>query len=216
VFLDLNKYPLVNAAKESFKQEVSPDEDNSVEEEQEKEKIKAYRAQFRELLHFLDKRLKGKVARAEPSDNLVRTPCAVLAGPGGYTANLEKLLKAQPSTDPSRVAALKAQRILQINPKHPLILELNRIVKEELHDSSESSENYQESHQTAVDLSDLLFETATLQSGYSIDDPTLYARRVYKMMKLSLRLNFDPEAFELEQNQQQNDEQEHKHEHDEL
>jgi len=172
-----NKFQLINASKEGFKLE---DED----EETTKEKLSVFKDEYQELLDLMTQQLRGRVARAVLSDNLVRAPSAILSGSSGYTANMERLLKAQAFNDNKQYASMKAQRIYEINPKHPLIMELNRIVREG-HDQASAS-----------DLVELLYETASLQSGYSIDDPAAFSRRIYKMMKLSLRLNLDTEIFE--------------------
>jgi HSP90 family molecular chaperone len=166
-----NKYPLVNVAKEGFKIEGDDEVD--------KVKAKEIASEYRPLISFLKKSLKGKIAKVTISQNLVKTPTAISSGSFGFTANMERLMKAQSYNDKKQLAYMKSQRILEINPTHPLVKELNRRVIANKQDP------------IATDIAELLYETASLQSGFTIENPTDFSGRILRMIKHSLQLEFE-------------------------
>jgi len=167
-----NKYTLTNVAKEGLKM------DKEVENKKEKE----YSVEFKDLLEFLQERLKGKVSKAVISKILVKTPSAISSGSFGFTGNMERLMKAQAFADQKQFQFMKSQRILEINPRHPIIIELNRRVKENDKDP------------VANDLAEILYDTASLHSGFMVEDAPGFANRIHRMMKLSLNLDLEAEA----------------------
>jgi len=167
-----NKYSLVNVAKEGFKIEGDDSELDKI-------KTKEQTTEFKPLFDFLKKSLKGRIARAVISQNLVKTPSAITSGSFGFTANMERLMKAQTFADQKQLAFMKSQRILEINPNHPLIKELNKRVIADPKDP------------LAIDTAELLYETASLHSGFSIDNPVQFSSRILRMMKLSLNVDFE-------------------------
>jgi len=171
-----NKYLLTNVAKEGLKLEDKQSEEDKQKEKQETE-------EFKDLLDFLKGKLENKISKVIVSQNLVKTPSAITSGLYGFTANMERLMKAQAFADQKQFAYMKGQRVLEINPRHPIIIELNRRVKNDGNDP------------VANDLGLLLYDTASLHSGYSLDDAPGFAGRVHTMMKLSLNLepNAEPE-----------------------
>jgi len=148
----------------------------------EKEKEKEYTEEFKELLDFLQDRLKGKVSKAVISKILVKTPSAISSGSFGFTGNMERLMKAQAFADQKQFQYMKSQRILEVNPRHPIIIELNRRVKDNDKDP------------VANDLAEILYDTASLHSGFMVEDAPGFAHRIHRMMKLSLNLDLDAEA----------------------
>ena len=91
----------------------------------------------------------------------------------GYSANLERILKAQ-TLGQEIDQFQRAKKVLEINPKHPIIVELNTRVKANPED------------QQNRDTADLLFDTAVLHSGFSLDDPSAFAKRIHRIIELGL------------------------------
>jgi len=164
-----NKWVMTDVSKEGFK--IDGDTNDT----------KQYKEEFKPLLDFLKTKLSGKIAKAVISDNLIKAPSAISSSSYGFSANMERLMKAQTFTNHQAYQFAKSQRILEINPRHPIILELNRRVKE-------SSDDI-----VAGDLAELMFDTASLQSGFNVEDPAAFAGRIHRMMKMSLSLDAEAE-----------------------
>jgi len=126
---------------------------------------------------------------------LVKTPSAISSGSFGFTGNMERLMKAQAFADQKQYQFMKSQRILEINPRHPIIVELNRRVKENDKDP------------VANDLADILYDTASLHSGFMVEDAPGFANRIHRMMKLSLNLDVGAEAEIEEEEEEESSEQ---------
>jgi len=108
--------------------------------------------------------LKTRISKAVLSDRLVKAPAALASGTHGFTANMERLLKAQAFVDTKQLEYMKSQRVLEINPKHPIIIALNQRIQE--NKAAELNEI----------VAELLYETAALQSGFSVDDTPSFAQ----------------------------------------
>jgi len=169
------KYSLTNVAKEGLKID-------GLEEDKDKDKEKEVVKEFKPLTDYLQHKLKGKISKAVISNVLVTTPAALASGLYGFTANMERLAKAQALADKRQFEAMKSQRVLELNPKHPIITELLRRVE-----NDEKDPNLE-------DLAVLLYETACLNSGFSVDDPTTFVGRVHKIIKENLNIPADAEA----------------------
>jgi len=170
-----NKYELTNIAKEGIKFD---------ETETDKETQKANAEEFKPLTDFLRSHLKDRISRAVVSDRLVKAPAALASGTHGFTANMERLMKAQAFVDQKQFEYMKSQRVLEINTKNPIIISLNQRVQLE-----------KDSELTNV-LADALYETAAIQSGFSIENPATFASDVHKLLKLALQLDINAETVE--------------------
>jgi molecular chaperone HtpG len=175
-----NKYPFTDIAKEGVKLEGS-------EEEEEKERQKENEKEYKAVIQFLQDHLKGKISKVAISDHLVKTAAALSAGTFGYSANMERLMKAQALADNKQLAFMKSMRVLEINPYHPILKELKQRIENEGADNP-----------TNRLLADLLYETGALHSGFSLDNPADFASRIHRLMKLALNINADAEAEEPE------------------
>jgi len=134
-----------------------------------------------------DSALKDKIEKAVVSDRLTTSPCALVASTYGWSGNMERIMKAQAyakAEDPSRGYYAGQKKTLEINPRHPLLKELKKRV-----DANKEDE-------TAKDLATVLFEAATLRSGYQLGDTAGFADRIERMLRLSMNVALDEKVEE--------------------
>ncbi|XP_071351307.1 endoplasmin [Trachinotus anak] len=153
-----------------------------------KEKREALEKEYEPLTTWLkDKALKDKIEKAVLSQRLTNSPCALVASQYGWSGNMERIMKAQAyqtGKDISTNYYASQKKTLEINPKHPLIKQiLNRV-------------NNDAEDQTAADLAVVLFETATLRSGYQLADTKAYGERIERMLRLSMNVPLDEQIEE--------------------
>nr|ABV55506.1 heat shock protein 90 [Microplitis mediator] len=149
------------------------------EDEAEKKKREEDKAKFEELCKVMKTILDSKVEKVVVSNRLVDSPCCIVTSQFGWTANMERIMKAQALRDTSTMGYMAAKKHLEINPDHPVI--------ENLRQKAEADKN----DKSVKDLVVLLFETALLSSGFSLDDPQVHAARIYRMIKLGLGIDED-------------------------
>lgn len=171
-----------------------------------KEKREALEKEFEPLTTWMkDKALKDQIEKAILSQRLTNSPCALVASQYGWSGNMERIMKAQAyqtGKDISTNYYASQKKTLEINPKHPLIKEMLRRVNEDAEDK------------TAADLAVVLLETATLRSGYQLQDTKAYGERIERMLRLSMNVDLDaqveeePEEEPEEQTEEAEDEEE--------
>ncbi|XP_050964485.1 endoplasmin [Labeo rohita] len=171
-----------------------------------KEKREALEKEFEPLTTWMkEKSLKDNIEKAILSQRLTKSPCALVASQYGWSGNMERIMKAQAyqtGKDISTNYYASQKKTLEINPKHPLIKEMLKRVKEDAED------------QTAADLAVVLFETATLRSGYQLADTKAYGDRIERMLRLSMNVDIneqveeEPEEEPEEQTEEAEDEEE--------
>ncbi|XP_010536759.1 PREDICTED: heat shock protein 90-2-like [Tarenaya hassleriana] len=166
---------LVSATKEGLKLEESEDEKKKKEEQKEK---------FEGLCKVIKDVLGDKVEKVVVSDRVVDSPCCLVTGEYGWTANMERIMKAQALRDSSMAGYMSSKKTMEINPENPIMDELRKRADADKNDKS------------VKDLVLLLFETALLTSGFSLDDPNTFGSRIHRMLKLGLSI--DDEAGETE------------------
>ncbi|KAG7454372.1 hypothetical protein MATL_G00259030 [Megalops atlanticus] len=153
-----------------------------------KEKREALEKEFEPLTTWMkDKALKDKIEKAVLSQRLTKSPCALVASQYGWSGNMERIMKAQAyqtGKDISTNYYASQKKTLEINPKHPLIKEMLKRVTDEAED------------QTAADLAVVLFETATLRSGYQLADTKAYGDRIERMLRLSMNVDLNEQVEE--------------------
>merc|ERR1712216_825091 len=120
------------------------------------------------------------------SNRLTTSPMAIVTGTYGYTANMERLMKAQALNDPSRYSFMASKKTVEINPYHPVVLKLSEKAKE----SSEDEET--------KDLALLLYDSALVQAGFDIDDQSSFQKRTLKLIKSGLSVDEDAKPEEPE------------------
>merc|ERR1719238_957850 len=121
-----------------------------------------------------------KVEKVEVSKRLTESPVVVVTSQFGYSAQQEKIMKAQAFQNKDQLSMMSGRKTLEINPNHPVVIDLLAKVKADKEDKA------------AVDSASVLFQTALIESGYEIADPSALVKRVYKLM--SKELGVDPDA----------------------
>ncbi|ONM02742.1 Heat shock protein 90-2 [Zea mays] len=166
---------LVSATKEGLKLDESEDEKKRKEELKEK---------FEGLCKVIKEVLGDKVEKVVVSDRVVDSPCCLVTGEYGWTANMERIMKAQALRDSSMSGYMSSKKTMEINPDNAIMEELRKRAEADKNDKS------------VKDLVMLLFETALLTSGFSLDDPNTFGGRIHRMLKLGLSIDEDeaPEA----------------------
>merc|ERR1712088_515019 len=152
------------------------------EDEEEKKKKEADKAKFEPLCKVMKDILDKKVEKVVVSQRLVSSPCCIVTSQYGWTANMERIMKAQALRDTSTMGYMAAKKHLEINPDHSIVENLRQRAETDKNDKS------------VKDLVLLLFETSLLSSGFSLEDPAVHARRIHRMIKLGLGIDEDDEA----------------------
>merc|ERR1712182_124887 len=125
-----------------------------------------------------------KVESVSISKRLTESPVVVVTSQFGYSAQQEKIMKAQAFQNKDQISMMSGRKTLEINPNHPVIVDLLQKVKDDKENSA------------ALDTAQVLFQTALIESGYEIADPTALVNRVYRLM--SKELGVDPDAPQKE------------------
>jgi len=154
------------------------------EDDEEKEKREADLKKFEGLCKVMKDILDKKVERVVVSSRLVSSPCCIVTSQYGWTANMERIMKAQALRDTSTMGYMAAKKHMEINPDHSIIENLRQRAEADKNDKS------------VKDLVMLLFETGLLSSGFSLEDPQVHAQRIHRMIKLGLGIDEDEADIE--------------------
>eukprot|EP01025_Chloroclados_australasicus_P063193 TRINITY_DN8342_c0_g1_i4.p1 TRINITY_DN8342_c0_g1~~TRINITY_DN8342_c0_g1_i4.p1 ORF type:complete len:790 (-),score=166.72 TRINITY_DN8342_c0_g1_i4:242-2611(-) len=184
-------YNFMNAAKDELKMTDKDDKEKKAE--------KQLKKQFDGLTKWWKEQLGDEaVENVKVSRRLATTPCIVVTSKFGWSANMQRIMEAQALTDSQRQAYMKGRKILEINPRHPLIKELKSKV-----DADNES-------QVAKDMALMLYETALLESGFSLDNNKDFSQRVYALLKdqIGMKASLDDieEIDEGEEEEEQEEE----------
>ncbi|KAI3909258.1 hypothetical protein MKW92_049889 [Papaver armeniacum] len=161
---------LVSATKEGLKLEESEDE---------KKKAETLKEKFEGLCKVIKEVLGDRVEKVVVSERVVESPCVLVTGEYGWTANMERIMKAQALRDSSMAGYMSSKKTMEINPENSIMEELRKRADADKNDKS------------VKDLVLLLFETALLTSGFSLEEPTTFGNRIHRMLKLGLSIDED-------------------------
>lgn len=156
---------LVNCSKEGFTLE------ETEEEKKQKEEVKK---EWVDVCGRIKKLLGDKVKDVTVSDRLVSRPCVLVTDMYGWTANMEKIMKAQALRNGDPAYSMSGRRIFEINPDHPILKHLKEKIESKA--PEKSIEN----------IVTLLHDTVMLDSGFSLDDPSKYTSRIYNLIQSGL------------------------------
>lgn len=149
------------------------------EDEEEKKRFEEAKAKFEGLCKIMKEILDKKVEKVTVSNRLVTSPCCIVTSQYGWSANMERIMKAQALRDNSTMGYMAAKKHLEVNPEHSIIQALKEKAEADKNDKS------------VKDLVNLLYETSLLSSGFTLDDPQIHANRIHRMIKLGLGIEDD-------------------------
>jgi len=161
---------LISATKEGLSMEEDDDEKKAFEEA---------KAASEGLCKLMKEVLDDKVEKVIVSNRIVDSPCCLVTGEYGWTANMERIMKAQALRDSSMGSYMSSKKTLEVNPTHAIIKSLRE------------KADVDKSDKTVKDLVWLLYDTSLLTSGFSLEEPTVFANRIHRLIKLGLAINAD-------------------------
>ncbi|WFC98834.1 Hsp90 chaperone hsp82 [Malassezia yamatoensis] len=161
-------HKLVSVSKEGLELE---------ETEEEKKKREEESSKFEELTKTVKEILGEKVEKVTVSNRIVGSPCVLVTGQFGWSANMERIMKAQALRDSSMSQYMASKKTMEINPQNPIIKELAAKVAQDKNDP------------TVRDLVFLLFDSSLLTSGFSLEHPQEFANRLFKLISLGLSID---------------------------
>jgi len=164
---------LISVTKEGLKLEDS---------EEEKKAFEELKAKTEPLCKLMKDVLDTNVEKVVVGQRIVSSPAVLVTGEYGWTANMERIMKAQALRDSSQAGYMAPKKTMEINGEHPIIKAL--VAKVEA-DSSDK---------TLRDLCFLLYDTALLTSGFSLDEPSVFAGRIHRLIKLGLSISGDDDS----------------------
>jgi len=166
---------LVNVTKEGLDLGLSEDEKKAFEEK---------KTAFEGLCKKMKEILGDKVEEVLIGDRMVDSPASLVTTEYGWSANMQRIMKAQVLRDSQMSSFMVGKKKLEINPDHTIMLELQKKFEANASD------------RTVKDLVWLLFETALLTSGFTLDEPVVFATRIHKLIKLGLSIDEDDDDDE--------------------
>ncbi|KAL6622749.1 hypothetical protein ACP70R_032628 [Stipagrostis hirtigluma subsp. patula] len=154
------------------------------------EREKEIKQEYSQTCDWIKKRLGDKVARVDISNRLSSSPCVLVAAKFGWSANMERLMRAQSMGDTSSLDFMRSRKVFEINPEHEIIKGLNVACKNNPDDPE------------ALKALDILFETAMISSGFTPDNPAELSGKIYEMMSSAIAGKWASQAQPANRTQQ--------------
>merc|ERR1712025_531868 len=151
-------------------------------DEDEKKTFEEQKADYENLCKLVKEVLGDKVEKVVIGSRITDSPAVLVTSEYGWSANMERIMKAQALRDNSMTSYMVSKKTMELNPTHPIMLELKKKAGED------------KSDKTVKDLIWLLFDTSLLSSGFSLEEPTQFAGRIHRMIKLGLSLCDDDDV----------------------
>merc|ERR1711957_846325 len=164
---------LLSATKEGL--DLADDDDEKAAFEEAKEKTEP-------LCKLIKEVLDDKVEKVVTSNRLSDSPCCLVTGEYGRSANMERIMKAQALRDTSQNSYMSSKKTMEINPHNSIINALRE------------KADVDQSDKTVRDLIWLLYDTSLLTSGFSLDEPATFSSRIHRLVKLGLSIDDDDDA----------------------
>merc|ERR1712216_601833 len=144
--------------------------------EDEKKKTEEQKAEFEPLCKLIKEVLGDKTEKVVVGTRIAESPCVLVTSEYGWSANMERIMKAQALRDSSTSNYMVSKKTLELNAKHQIVDELRK------------KADVDQSDKTVKDLVWLMYETSILTSGFSLDEPQNFASRIHRMIKLGLSI----------------------------
>ena len=129
-----------------------------------------FRQKFNPLCSHIKSILGNKIEKIVISNRLVDSPCALSTSEFGWSARMEQIMKTQTMRDISMHSFMASKKILELNPTHFIIQNLQKIFSENPDDGAISN------------LAWILYDTALLTSGFSLTNPRDFVQRIYQVI----------------------------------
>merc|ERR1711966_312634 len=154
-----------------------------IDTEDEKKKTEEQKAEFEPLCKLIKEVLGDKTEKVVVGTRIAESPCVLVTSEYGWSANMERIMKAQALRDASMSSYMVSKKTMEINPNHSIMKELKTKAAAD------------KSDKTVKGLIWLLFDTSLLTSGFNLDEPTQFAGRIHRMIKLGLSIDDDDEGL---------------------